>query len=227
MDNTGKATEEVAKTIGKGIDASRDLGGFVARFITAPLDEIAGKWTDDLKFKRWENQLALHEKAKRKLKELGGVDAVQWREVPMRLQVPLLEAASITEEDDIRERWANLLLNFANEESGISMERSFISVLRELSPLEAVILDRIYATKRTDSEGVLTAGLPDTAERETPGRGVADDPSPEIAFAVSNLIRLGCLISAAVWGGSENIKVVLETTFGRELMRACTLQKST
>jgi hypothetical protein len=224
MDETAKAVQELAKATGKAIDASEHLGGFVAQFIRAPLQEMAGIWTDSLRYRRWENQLVLQQKARQKLEELGGVEAVSWREVPMRLQVPLLEAASLIEEDELRDLWANLLLNFGNASSGVSMERSFISVLRELSPFEAAILERVFSIERTGPEGVLAAGLPDVAELEKPGGGPPSDPSPEVALALSNLVRLGCLSSAAAWDGGEFLKVVFGTTFGRELVRACRLQ---
>ncbi len=34
---TARAAQEAAKTTGKGIEAGRELGGFVARFIGGPL----------------------------------------------------------------------------------------------------------------------------------------------------------------------------------------------
>lgn len=45
----GKAVQEVAKATGKAIDAGREMGGFIAKYLGAPLDQAMGIWTDKLK----------------------------------------------------------------------------------------------------------------------------------------------------------------------------------
>lgn len=37
MEEEAKAVQEVAKTTGKAIDAAREAGGFIARFVAGPL----------------------------------------------------------------------------------------------------------------------------------------------------------------------------------------------
>jgi hypothetical protein len=221
ISEVAKATQEVAKTAGKAIEAAREAGGFLAEFIKEPLREQVGIWTDNLRHKRWENQLALQEKALAKISALGS--KFQFRQIPMRLGVPLLEAASLADEPELQEVWSNLIVTFANENSEIGPERSFVSVLGELSPLEAVILEKIYAVAGGETGGVLTSQLPEMATRQLISTATAESPSKNVALALSNLTRLGCLTPGATWGGGESLGIVFPSTLGRELVRACTL----
>jgi hypothetical protein len=42
IEETAKATQEVAKTAGKAIDASRELGGFFSRIFGGSLEQLVG-----------------------------------------------------------------------------------------------------------------------------------------------------------------------------------------
>lgn len=226
MNDEAKAVKAAAETMGKAIDAARETGGFIGELIKEPLRERVGIWTDNLRVRRWENQLALAERARRKIAELGS-DA-QWQTIPMRIGVPMLEAASLVEEPELQDKWVNLILNYGNGRSGIPVQKSFISILGELAPLEAVILDTIYSAAGPSGGGILTAELPAVAAREDTDRlkllPHPSAPTPEVALALGNLLRLGCISSTTTWGGGELLGVVHETNLGRELVRACTLQ---
>ena len=71
MEENSKAIEEIAKTAGKCIDASREFGGFISRFIQGPLEEAMGIFEDKLKYMRWERQVRLMERASEFLRERG------------------------------------------------------------------------------------------------------------------------------------------------------------
>lgn len=221
------ATGEVAKTSGKIVDAATKLGGFVGDLIVEPLREVAGMWTDSLRARRTENYIDLQVRVKSKLEALG--PNARLRQVPMRVGVPLLEAATIEEEPDLRDVWATMLANFANTSSGVSVQKSFVSVLAELSPLEVAIVNTMYAFDRDhpQSGAMWTDGLPDAVvlrTRETAMQIASNPPTlrPEIRLALSNLLRLGVFSRMAMTGGAEGLHAVGRTDFGRELFRACT-----
>ncbi len=46
MEEESKAVQEVAKTTGKAIDAAREAGGFIARFIVGSLEQGMGIFED-------------------------------------------------------------------------------------------------------------------------------------------------------------------------------------
>ena len=56
---TARATQEVAKTTSKAIDAGREMGGFVSQYISGPLEQSFGILEDKLKHIRWERKLRL------------------------------------------------------------------------------------------------------------------------------------------------------------------------
>lgn len=231
-DEWAKATQEVAKASGKAVDAGRGLGSFISEFIKQPLTEQVGIWTDNLRYRRWSNQMALKRKAEAKLAELGY--DVPLSDPPMSVLVPLLEAASLAEDEGLHERWVNLLLNFSNAASGVKVQRSFVSVLAALEPLDAHALQVIYSVdqEREGGRAIRTAKLPMAVTFEPIPDGTKHptshpEPSDEVMVALGNLARLGLIGSASAWGGVGALSVVDQTPFGREFVRACTLQKAT
>jgi hypothetical protein len=59
IEETAKATQEVAKTAGKANDASRELGSFFSRIFGGSLDQLAGIGEDHLTVYRRTRQLRL------------------------------------------------------------------------------------------------------------------------------------------------------------------------
>ena len=139
IEETAKATQEIAKTASKALDKADKAGTFIAKYIDAPLVQAVGIFEDKLKYRRWENQLTLMKKADDKIKELGYINPP--RELSLKLGLPLIEAASLEDDDKLQDLWANLLVNGT---TNFSLERSYISVLEQLSPVEAQILIKIY-----------------------------------------------------------------------------------
>lgn len=229
-DEWAKAAQEIAKTSGQAIDAGSGLGHFIGDLIRQPLSERIGIWTDNLRYRRWENQFALQKKAEAKLKALG--HEVPLRDPPMSVLMPLLEGASLAEDDELRDRWANLLLNFSNPRSGVKAQRSFVSVLSELAPIDACALQVIYSVDQPPESGraILTAELPSTVTLQPPPDATKHpippkQPSVEMMVTLGNLARLGLIGSASFWDDAGNLSMVNQTPFGREFLRACTLQK--
>lgn len=222
-DEYAKAAQEVAKASGKAIDAAKASGGFLARILEGPLTELAGKWQDSIKARRIENLLEIEHRLRKKAQEMG----VNWKPgaIPLAIEVPWIEAASLVEEPDLQETWANLLLNYADKKAGIAQRATFVHLLREMTSLEVHVLDVVYTTKPLGTrQGVLTGGLPNTSIREGPDgeRSMTpSEPTPEVSLALSNLIRLGCLVSGSMWDGGEMLSVVYETFLGREFVAAC------
>lgn len=217
-----KAVQEVAKATGKGIDAVREAGGFIARYVAGPLEEGIGIFHDRLRYVRWERQVRLMQRADQFLRDAGLKEPS--RGVPLKVAVPLLQAATIEDDNDLQDRWAALLVNAANAGSGVAVQRSFVDILEQLSSLEVRILDTVYSLPFEDSQhsGVATASLPDQAHVVAEKVKVDDLPSDEVVLALSNLVRLGCVRMVGTWGGGESFASINPTVLGREFVRACT-----
>jgi hypothetical protein len=78
------------------------------------------------------------------------------KEVPLNVLQPLLESASLQEETELQEIWANLLANAADTGQGNPVEPAFPAMLKELSLREVRFLNALFSefddTPRTDAD---------------------------------------------------------------------------
>ena len=225
--DVAKATEQVAKTAGQVVEASSKLGTFVAKYIDGPMQLASGIVADKLAYMRWENQVDLMQRAEEKLRRAGLSSPT--RAIPPKLAIPLFQAASLEDDASFRDLWANLLVNGANATSGVDLTRAYIDILESLTPLEAVILQKMYALPFDSIQhgGAFTGYLPERAE-PTPEGWQHDEslprPSDSVVLALANLARLGCVTLGRSWGGGEIFNSVNPTTLGRHFVSACTLR---
>lgn len=113
------------------------LAKFVNFIIPWYVDEVWIK-QDNAKFKRFENANKLFIRAK-KITEWVSEEL---QEPPLKISMPLIENASLESEDELQEKWANLLANSLTNKKDI--KPAFIEILKELSSIEVKILDKIY-----------------------------------------------------------------------------------
>jgi len=220
-----KATEATANVSKEAVQAGRDLG----RFISGPAGEIVGMFWDYLKVVRFERQVRLAERVQHFLAERG-MDGPT-RTITLKIGLPLLDYATLEEDDALQDVWARLLVNGGDADSGIEMRRAFVSVLAEMTPLDVRNLAAIERASpfdlRAGSISVWTGNLPDEAcpvsRRDV--NVYSQLPTLEVLTSLSNLERLGCIYSGQEDGdlrGVSPIKIVGLTPFGRAFVQACT-----
>lgn len=237
-----KAAQEIAKTTGQGLGIVQKSGEFVSRFIGGPLEQAFGIIEDKLKYHRWERQVRYMDRANAFMAERGS--QMRFKPVPLNVAVPILEAASLEEDDDLQDLWVRLLINAADAESGVQVKRALVSILQDFSHMEARLLQAIHdappmkggvSTKRIpgpqDVDGRLiarpmngdvpTKGLPN--EYLEPGEEEEDSglPSESTQIGLWNLMRLGCIESAGTWDSLVGIRRVKITALGKALVKAC------
>jgi hypothetical protein len=223
MTEEAKAVKEVAKTAGKAIDASREVGGFISKFIAGPLEQGLGIFEDKLKYMRWELQVAFMDKVNKKMAELGLKGPTQ--PVPMKITIPLLQAASMEDDDNLQELWANLLVNAADKDSGVEVHRNHITILQDLTSFDARILQKAYSAKVEYGVSIGVWALPEELfVMEPSDKTKRKQPKEDVALAIENLCRLR-LLQSAVWAAAESIGAVYQTRLGRHLYKACTDRK--
>jgi hypothetical protein len=110
-------------------------------------------------------------------------------------------------------------------DSGVDMKRSFVSILEELSPFEALILGKLCdaSSMHGESVGLYTADLPDSVrinKEDILGKSL----SREVRIALWNLARLGCIHPESIYGGPDSVGVVTVTSLGEAFIKACTLK---
>jgi Abortive infection alpha len=105
--------------------------------------------------------------------------------VPPRLLLPILEGASIEDEEDLHTKWSALLANAASSDK---VHPSYIEILKQLTPDDARLLDELY--EHTNAKG---KWLNDFLEEE----------GDEDGIPFQNLVRLGLIESTYDVDGME------------------------
>lgn len=226
MEEESKAVQEVAKTAGKGIDAAREFGGFLAPLIKGPVEQAMKIWEDRLKYMRWERQVRLMQRAKKFLGDRGLTKPS--RTIPLSFAIPLLQEAAMEDDDYLQDHWAMLLVNAADVTSGVEIRRTFISILRDLSPFDALMLDKIYQASLDAAvdkdQRIFTGNLPEKAEvwnkKEYEGKNIT--LLEEVELSLANLLRLGCLIFCGGWWQEHDSRCVSLSALGKAFIKACT-----
>jgi hypothetical protein len=223
-DEQAKAAQEVAKATKEGITAPRELGGFFSKIVRGPLEEASGMLQDRLRYARWERRVRLAQRAQDFLREMGVEEPT--RTLPLNVAIPLIEAASLEENDELQDSWAALLANAADADSGVEVRRALITILPYFGVLEARLLNAIVNAPNevTGGGSVPTKGLPDAYIPPEEGT-VGESPPEEIEVGLWNLVRLGCIAPGMAASGLT-VNSVHPTALGVELVRACTTRKT-
>ncbi|WP_315707554.1 Abi-alpha family protein [Brenneria uluponensis] len=224
-DEEAKAVQEASKAVGNITEAAKQFGGFIAKYISGPLEQGIGIYEDKLKFIRYERQLRLMKRTEELSAEYGL--ALPSRTVPMKIAIPIFQAASMEEDDYLQDKWASLLINASNAEMKNEIKRVHISILENLSALDVLTLDKIYSDDEDRREGIYIQDLPQGIDKGIAANimeKMQNGPSKEIVLSLANLARLGCIDPTATYGGGVNFDVVTRTELGRDFIDACRLK---
>lgn len=137
---------------------------------------------------RLKKGLRAMQKARRLLAEAG----IEPHAVPPKLFLPILENASLEEDESLQERWAALLANAASP-GGSRIRRAFPEILKQLSPSDAAFLDDLFQyvchqIGEQNLPGTALSALSIELEEWLP-----KEMSPEFAVMLGNLERLQIL----------------------------------
>ncbi|GAB3639144.1 hypothetical protein GCM10027422_47350 [Hymenobacter arcticus] len=160
---------------------------FLAKVLGPAVEELGEIGRDYVKGWRAKNGSAVLAGADKLLAEAGR----EPQTVPLKVLLPLLDAASLEDEPTLAEKWAALLANAADPVQQAPVLPGFIEVLRQLTPEDARVLEAlatIEAHPKSLKSGYLaiTQLLPQVAPL-TPQR---------LLLVTSNLTRLGVCVSA-------------------------------
>ncbi len=142
MRETAGAVKEVAKTAGLAIKTVDRLGQFFSKVMGESVEATCGMLADTLKYKRWERQTILVEKAERLIKEKN----LSNRLIPIsaKLVLPIFQNASLEDDDFLHDLYAKLLVS-AIDPDVQTRRTAFVQILRQLEPLDVQILQAMHA----------------------------------------------------------------------------------
>ena len=118
--------------------AFKPFASLIERLFGGAVDQIGSGWEDSLKIRRRIRQLKLLTKLKARIEQAG----FEPHPIPDNIWIPALEAASREDDDRLQDKWASLLANASNPNTGI--HPGFVQILHNFAPLDAVVLDEVY-----------------------------------------------------------------------------------
>lgn len=177
MENDLTGLGKLAESIEKG---TREFRQLTYDFLAPPVKEAGQLIADKIKFYRFTNSIQAMKKAMEMIKAAN----VHQNSVNLKIFMPLIEACSLEEDDDMVSKWAGLLASAA---SGGMVLPSFIRILSDLSPDEARIIDYIYIN-RTEK-----ALVPNPSVDKEELKAAIGLPDVEYGVRILNLRRLNII----------------------------------
>ena len=186
-----------SSTIEKGLDLAKE---FLGKLISPTIEEVGLLIADNIKFLRFKNQINILLKAQKYVAE----KKVPLQEIPIKILVPLLENASLEENEELQDKWAKMIVNLADSEKNfqnqifpyllgqISLEE--FEGIKELLLKEAefAIIREKYAIARKSDQFLFqpeTKKLKDEVDKIEQGGFVLFLEE----FETANLLRLGLI----------------------------------
>ncbi|OHE12563.1 MAG: hypothetical protein A3J96_04520, partial [Sulfurimonas sp. RIFOXYC2_FULL_36_7] len=136
-----KATQEVSKTISKGIDKTSEALKFITTVFGKPIKDIAEIAGDYTEYWKINNAITLHEKLMKTVKEKN---LKLENPLPLRIGIPLIDAALNEDENSLQELWANLLASSMSNTSVLGVTKTYIEVIKNLDAFDAELLNGIF-----------------------------------------------------------------------------------
>lgn len=110
MDN--KEINIKSSTIEKGLELAKE---FLGKLIGPTIEEIGLLVADNIKYLRFKNQVKILLKAREHVAKRN----LNLKELPVKILVPLLEQSSLEENEELQEKWANMLTNMVDSEQNL------------------------------------------------------------------------------------------------------------
>jgi len=127
-----------------GISAALDVASKLITNLLGPASEEAGLLLHDrVRRFRLINQLKVLGKTQKILDQSG----INPKTVPLRVLAPLLESASLNDDESLSEKWACLLANSSLGISNLTLTPLFIKILEQLTHIDVLVLDHIRTQK--------------------------------------------------------------------------------
>ena len=123
-------------TLEKGIDLAK---GFLDKLITPAIEEVGLLMKDQLAFFRFKNQVQILNKSRLYCIKHN----IEPKAISLKLLVPLLEHASLEEDESLQDKWAMLLTNLVDSEQNIQ-NHVFPYLLSQISINEFKTLENAW-----------------------------------------------------------------------------------
>ena len=214
-----KTIELAKEAIKQSLEIAKN---FVGKLVDPALEEGGGIIQDTIKFWRFKNQINIILKAKKFLEE----KSIEPAKILPKVLVSILENGSLEEDATIQDKWAALLANAADPNKRYFVKPSFAGILKELSTLEVVLLDKIFDEVNQNKN-------PNKVEIFFDKEKICQNfqtNEDEFDIMADNLFRLNLCQPPASFGGVKigeypvqlrTYKLIGFTRLGYEFVKAC------
>ena len=225
-----KAVQEVAKTTRKALEVTEKIGKFLREIIGDGFTELGGTFYDWTKYIREKNLLKIYDK----LEAIYVERKIKGKAIPLasRYAIPIIQNASLEDDDSIQSLWAGLIANSTDPNNSINPKKIYIDILSSLEPLDAKVLQFF------PSEGwnMFPGGHSDGFSAKKLSEDLAEEIN-NIELSLQNLARLGCIMDSfnqktdkpfsTSFGSTlhEESTTFRPTPLGFELLIACNISK--
>lgn len=213
------------KTITVGVQGDQAaITKFFSGIVPDFLKDGVGILSDQVKLWRWSNQINIIKKAQNKIEESG----LSKKQIPLKVLVPIIQNSSLEQDENMQEKWANMLANAATD--NVEISPNYAAILNELSPIEVSILNKIYQEVNKESDYQKRKSTQFDANNLKTMLGITEE---KMDLIIENLYRLNLFQAPAGHGitvgdhkfALRTTKIFEFTTLGYEFVRACNWNK--
>ncbi|WP_055149505.1 Abi-alpha family protein [Jiulongibacter sediminis] len=129
-----------SSTIEKGLELVKD---FATKLIGPTIEEVGLLMSDNIKYFRFKNQVKILVKAQEYVNE----KKINIKEIPTKILVPLLENASLEENEEMQDKWAFMIGNLADSDQNMQ-NQIFPYLLTQISLNEFEMLSEFSKMER-------------------------------------------------------------------------------
>jgi hypothetical protein len=187
----GEAAKDVAEAAQTSVETVKSFATFLDGVFGNAVSNTWGLMTDKLAYYRFEKAVKLQHEVEERLRKRG----VKKRYVPVAFGLPILEKATIEDDETLEEKWANLLANAMDATYDKPLRRNYSSILGDMEAVDVLILNTIaqeHLNKKAQPDQLFS--------RELLTRNLKLDPAV-CENSLRNLMRLGLFKPGIVTGG--------------------------
>ena len=227
LEEVSKAVAETAKFGTKSVETTEKILGFLSKVFKEPIEQTSEIIGDKLKFIRWKRQVRMVDEVNKILIDKGISDTKQ---IPLKFAIPMIEAASIEEEDPLQNLWNKLIANSLDPNFKVEIRYSYIEIIKSLNPLDVKILNSMY--KNLIKQNCNLNQISNYSLKKEQIAGMVICNIDECIMSIYNLFRVQCLAPAvlkleSISAGGESPSVykgideITMTPFGKSFIEAC------
>lgn len=111
-------------------------------------EELGGLIADQVKLRRFSNQVKIFTKAQEKLQQ----NNLNPQRVSLKVLAPLIEYSSLEEEENLQDKWSNLITHILAGDKEVVFHQNCITILNKISSEEAKLIDSLHQTLQKKRE---------------------------------------------------------------------------